>query len=224
MINDLKLGFKMMKYGHAAKLSFIGSGAVAAVGVLFSVASVMLDYAFPGGYFFTMAALLLLQLLSTVNAANLVQTSPMKKRLQTSVPTVLSVTLMLAGYLLSVVTVGVVSASKPEALDIACTQIIITAAIMGIIMLYYGACYKYFVASTAVFITVFVIVYPSMLTGELHWSFMPFAKPWENFGLTAVIGLAIVLVCGILQYLLTLAVYKTPISKLALGANLRRQM
>lgn len=175
-----------------------------------------------------MSALLLLQLISTVNAANLVQTSPMKKKLQTSVPVLFSIFLMLAAYLLNVVVVAVAVCANPEAVEHFCTLIMYTAVLMGVIMLYYGAVYKYFVASTAVFLIIFIFFYPSIISGdindELLWSFMPFAEPWQNFALTAVIGLAVILVCGVLQYLISLAVYRAPISKLALGARLRSQM
>lgn len=224
MINDLKLGFKIMKYGHGAKFSFIAAIAAGVFGLIFSVASISVQYAFPGGYFMMMAALLLLQLLGTVNAANLVGASPRKKRLQTSVPALISVILMLGGYLLTVATLGVLVCITPERIEAACTQIICTAAIMGIVMLYYGACFKRFIASTAVFVVVFVVFYPLLINGELRWGFLPFANVWGNFGLTAVIGLVVILICGFLQYLISLAVIKLPISKMALGARLRSQL
>lgn len=224
MINDLKLGFKIMKYGHSAKLSIIGSIVLAVFGLVFCVISIAVSVSFPGGYFLMMSVLLLLQLISTVNAANLVQTSPMKKKLQTSVPALFSVLLMLAAYLFNVVVAAIAACAKPEAIKFFCTQIISTAVIMGVIMLYYGVVYKYFVASTVGFFIIFMFVYPSYSGNELYWSFMPFAESWQNFVLTAVIGLGIILVCGVLQYLISLAVYKAPISKRALGARLRSQM
>lgn len=225
MINDLKLGFKLMKYGHSAKLSIIGSIVLAVFGLVFCAVGIKVRQALPGGYFLMLSVLLLLQLISTVNAANLVQTSPMKKKLQISVPALFSVLLMLAAYLLNVVVAAVaLFHANPESLELFCSQIMYTAVMMGIIMLYYGAVFKYFVASTVVFFIMFVLAYPFVISGMLQWSFMPFAEPWENFALTAVTGLAVILVCGVLQYLISLAVYKAPISKRALGARLRSQL
>ena len=228
MINDLKLGFKIMKYGHSAKLSIIGSVAFAVLGLVFCAIGITTTSSFLGGYLLMMSALLLLQLISTVNAANLVQTSPMKKRLQTSVPALFSIFLMLTAYLLNVVVVAVAVCANPEAVELFCTLIICTAVMTGVIMLYYGAVYKYFVVSTVIFFIIFIFIYPSVISGdindELYWNFMPFAGYWENFALTVVIGLGIILVCGVLQYLISLAVYKAPISKLALGARLRSQL
>lgn len=229
MINDLKLGFKMLKYGYGARFSFIVGIIVGIFGLLFSIMSAMIRSAFPGGYFLMLAVLLLLQLLGTVNAANLVGASPRKKKLQTSIPALISVILMLAGYLLSVATAGVLVYVGRSSIEAACTQIIGCAACMGIIMLYYGACYKRFIASTVVFLVVFVIFYPTVINptgtiGVLGWTFLPFANVCGNFGLVAGIGLAVILICGFLQYLISLAVIKLPISKLALGARLRSQM
>lgn len=224
MINDLKLGFKIMKYGHSAKLSIIGSIIVAVIGILLCAAGALVTNTFPGGYFLMMAALLLLQLLSTVNAANLVQTSPMKKKLQTSVPALLSVLLMMAAYLVNIIVAAVTVCADPEAAELACAQIICTAVIMGIVMLYYGAVFKYFVVSTAFFLLAFIATYPTMIDGELHWGIMPFPGVWGNFALTSATGAVIILVCGTLEYLLSLAVYKAPMSKRALGARLRSQL
>lgn len=224
MINDIKLGLKIMKYGHSAKMSFIISIALAVFGLLFCVAGVIIQYSYPGGYFVMLAVLLLLQLLGTVNAANLVGASPRKKKLQTSVPALISTILMLGGYLMTVATLGALVFIAPKSTDAACYQIIYTAVIMGGIMLYYGACFKYFIVSTAIFVVVFCVFYPMLLTGELQWEHLPFADSWGNFGLMAVIGLAVVLICGFLQYLISLAVYKMPLSKMALGARLRNQL
>ncbi len=227
MINDLKLGIKMMKYGHSAKLSFVAGIVLMVFGLVFSVMGMLVKFSFPGGYFIMMSVLLLLQLISTVNASYLVQTSPAKKKLQTSVPAVVSVTMMVAGYLLNLVTVGVASLCSSKAagaVETACNQLIYSAVIMGVIMLYYGACYKKFIAATIGFMVIFFIVYQPMISGELYWNFMPFADPIGNFALTALMGLIIILVSGLLEYLLSLALYREPISKLALGANLRRQL
>lgn len=224
MINDLKIGFKIMKYGHAAKLSIIASIIVGLFGLAFCALSLVMTSTFPGGYFLMMSVLLLLQLISTVGAANLVQTSPMKRKLQTSVPALISVVLMLGGYLFQAAASAVMVCVKPETLQASCTQLIFTAVIMGVIMLYYGAVYKYFVASTAAFLIVFLIIYEPMIMGDLLWTYLPFSGAWGNFVLSAAIGLVIILAGGVLEYLISLAVYKAPVSKWALGARLRKQM
>ena len=80
MINNLKLGIKIMKYGHSAKLSFVAAIVLMVFGLVFSLVSMSVKFSFPGGYFIMMAVLLLLQVISTVNASHLVQTSPVKNK------------------------------------------------------------------------------------------------------------------------------------------------
>ncbi len=232
MINNLKLGFKIMKYGHAAKLSYISSAVLLVIGVLFCVLSCIVGGTtrgnispLPGGYFMTMVALLFLQLLSTAGAANLVQTSPRKRKLQTSVPAVLSVTLMMAGYLFTVVIMGITCWFHPAAIVTAAMQMFAGAILSGIVMVYYGACFKYFYTSTIMFIIVFFFCYVfGFSQNNLLENIMLFDGSWAGWGLTAALGAAVILVCGFLQYLISLAVYKAPVSKMALGAKLRTQM
>lgn len=232
MTNDLKLGFQIMKYGHAAKLTYIGSAVVLVIGVCFSILSCIAGgmsgeniIPLPGGYFMSLVAMLLLQMLSTVSAVNLVQTSPQKRRLQTSVPAVMSITLMMAGYLFSALILGITCLFHPEAVNSAAMQMIADAVLSGIVMVYYGACYKYFYTSTILFLIAFFFLYDfgfrpnTMLAGIL-----PADGSWAGWGLALVLGAALILACGFLQYLISLAVYKAPVSKMALGAKLRVEM
>lgn len=228
MINNLKLGFKITKYGHAAKFTYIASAVLLVIGVLFSV----LTCAFggiteesvsplPGGYFMTLIALFLLQLLSTVSAANLVQTSPQKKRLQTTIPAVMSVTLMIAGYLFTVAIMGVTCCFNPEAINTAAIQLFDSAVLSGIVMLYYGAVYKYFYTSTILF---FVLFFSATFGANGFSAILPVDGSWTGWVLAVVLGAVVILVCGFLEYLISLAVYKAPVSKMALGAKLRVEM
>lgn len=223
MINDLKLGFKILRYAHAVKVTLIMNVVIVIMGILLCVLNVMVENSFPGGYFIMLTALFLIQLIYSVNMSNLVQASPMKKRLQTSVPAVMSTFCMSAGYLITVLTEGIVVSFRPEGMSYICGQIVFTVVIMGVIMLYTGICYKYFVAATVMFIAVFFICYSYMAVGG-GW-YISFADGgWFMFILTAAAGLAVILICGVLQYLLSLAVYRAPMSKRAQAASLRRQL
>lgn len=223
MINDLKLGFKVLKYAHAVKSTLVLGGIMVLIGIALCILNVAVENSFPGGYFIMITALFLLQLLYSVNMSNLVQASPMKKRLQTSVPAVIGTFCMLMGYLLTVLTEGIVAYFGPEEINYICGQILFTMVVMGVIMLYTGICYKYFVVATVMFILVFAICY-SYLISSRGW-FISFAGDgWGMFALTAAAGLAFILICGVLQYLLSLAVYKAPMSKRTQAASLRRQL
>lgn len=226
MISDLKLGFKILRYAHALKSTSILAVIIVVFGLAWCVLNVVSPAAaggIPGGYFLMLTGLFMVQLLYSVNMSNLVQASPAKKRLQTSVPAVLSTFCMLAGYLLTVLTAGITVCIRPEKVGIVCGQIIFTVVIMSVVMLYMAVCYKYFVTATVMFVGIFAVCY-SYLACEKGWNISFAGNSWFIFVLTAAVGLAAILVCGVLQYFLSLAVYKAPMSKRAQMASLRRQL
>lgn len=224
MIDNIKLGFRIMKYGHSAKLCIICSIALAVFGLVYGAVSIRVQDPFPVGYFMMLGQLILVQLIYTVNAANMVAASPRKKQLQTAVPALICLVLMLATYLLTVVSLGVSVYIMPESAGTACSQMMITVVMMGAVVLYLGVAYKYFVISAVVFVLAYFAGYPLLTMGIRQWDFDLVAGVWGNFWLTAAIGLVILLICGGLQYLISLAVYKAPVSKMALGARLRSQL
>lgn len=227
MINNLKLGFKTLKYAHAVKSTMIFGIIIVILGEVLCLMSLVTGDisggGLPGGYFFMLTALFILQLLYSVNMSNLVQASPMKKKLQTSVPATLSTFCMLIGYLLAVVTEGFVAYRRPESMGVVCGHIIFTVVMMAVIMLYTSVCYKYFFAATVMFLVVFFLCFGYM-TGSGMWLAGLQGSGWETFALIAVLGAAALLVFGVLQYFLSLAVYKAPMSKRAQAAALRRQL
>ncbi len=223
MISDLKLGFRVLKYAHALKSSLAIGIIMAVLGVAMCLMGMLGMENFMGGYFIMMMALFLIQLLWSVNASNLVQASPMKKKLQTSVPAVLSAFCMTAGYLLVVLTEVIVGCIRPDRLSYICVLILFTAIIMGVIMLYSAICYKYFFLGTILFIACFISCYSFLMSGTEQLAKL-MQSDWNCFVLTSILGLVILWVCGVLQYFISLAVYKAPMSKRAQMAALRRQL
>ena len=223
MINDLKLGFRTLKFAHALKSTLACGILIAVLGVAMCFMGILGVENFMGGYFIMLTALFLVQLLWSVNASNLVQASPMKKKLQTSVPAILSTFCMTVGYVVVVLTEVIAAYIRPERICYICVLILFTAAVMGVVMLYEAACYKYFFLATLLFVTCFVVGYGYLMRGtEQLAEFMQYG--WGSFALTTVLGLVILWVCGALQYFISLTIYKAPVSKHAQRATLRRQL
>lgn len=225
MINNLKLGFRTLKFAHAVKSTAI-------LGVIIFIlgeAMCLLDHwlplngGLPGGYFFMLVVLFMIQLLYSVNMSNLVQSSPVKKKLQTSVPATMSTFCMLTAYLLVLATEGFVAYKRPERIGIVCVHVVFTIIIMALIMLYTAVCYKYFFGGTILFFAVFFISYGYFMNGE-GWLVRFQEYGWSAFARLGILGAAVLLAFGVLQYLLSLAVYRAPMSKRAQSASLRRQL
>lgn len=223
MINDIKLGFKVMEFGHGRVSTLIGCLIVIFAGVFICGISAVFSTSLPGGYFFMMAEIFAMQLYYSVNISSLVLASPARKKLMTSVPAALSTACMLAAYAVTLLIVGFVSYLRPDNLSAACAQIAFTAGIMGVVLIYTGAVYKYFVAATGLFLVGFLCVYLLYPVSGV-WISSIFGSGWNAFALTAALGLVFLLICSCLEYLLFLALYRAPMSKMSQNNSLRRQL
>lgn len=225
MINDLKLGLKLLRYGHGIKNTIICSIIIVGLGILMAVMDLLsLDtggVTFPIGYFLMLGVMFAIQLFYSVNAANLIQSSPLKKKLQTSVPAILMTFIAMCGYLISVLTGAVGLMVAPESAGHFCHQLLYTILIMATILLYAAVAYKLFFLSTILF---FVIFFSSFMYFTNNRWLGSLDGGAGLFWLIAAIGFGIILVCGFLYYLLSLATYKLPLSKRAQAGALRREM
>lgn len=226
MIRNLKTGLKILKYGHGVKSTVICTVIV----VILGAASAIMDIInpvkggasfLPIGYFVMLASLFLIQLFYSVNVAGIVQASPLKKKLQTSVPMALNVTAILCGYLATVLTEGIALVITPEAEGHICRQLVFTILLLVVIMVYTAAAYKLFFLTTVMFFMTFFTCYQFMY-GSLLKGIPDGGR--GTFWLLAAAGLGIILICSVLYYLITLALYKLPLSKMAQAGALRRQM
>ncbi len=223
MIKDFRLGIRMLKYAHAVKSSMIIAGVMIIVGgFMTAINFVSGDVAgFPGGYFTMLSSLFLVQMLSSVSISNLAQTSPARKRLQTSVPTVMNLVFMSIAFLITVAEEYVCILLKPEETQRIAEQLLFTAVIMGVVILYTAVAYKLFVLGTVFFVALFVPSYAFLLTGSGR------VRLWESNGLflqISLLGFAIIVLSCLLQYGISLALYRLPLSKRAQAATLRKQL
>lgn len=232
MISDLKLGLKILKYGHGVKSSVICGIVISVLGLavyVLDMATLNLDAGFPLpiGYFLMLISMFLIQLFSSVHVSNLVSSSPAKKRLQTSVPTALNLFTMLCGYLISVLAGAIGLAIVPGSAGHFCHQLLYTILIMATILLYMAAVYKLFLVSSLMFFLVFFLTF-QFLNNQgslgLGWLDGILTGSPKTYWLISAAGLAVLLLCGLLHYLITLALYKMPLSKRAQTGALRRQM
>ncbi|MCM1025065.1 MAG: hypothetical protein NC432_01435 [Roseburia sp.] len=225
MISDLKLGLKLLRYGHGVKNTVVCSILIVLLGIIAAVTDLLSlntgGLNFPIGYFLMLGAMFAIQLFYSVNAANLIQSSPLKKKLQTSVPAVLMTFIAMCGYLISVLAGAVGLMIAPEAAGHFCQQLLYTVLIMATILLYAAVAYKLFILSTIMFFVIFFSTF--MYFTDNGW-LRSLGGGTGMFWMIAAAGVGILLVCGFLYYLLSLAVYKRPLSKRAQAGALRREM
>lgn len=222
MLKDFKLGIRLLKYAHSARMTMIIAGVMVLFGILITPLNLInREASLPGGYFIMLSVLFLIQLISSVSIAKLAQVSPAKKRLQTSVPTMLNLVFMSSGFFLSAVVEYICILLWPEETQLIAGRLLFTAVIMGVVILYSAVAYKLFFLGTVFFLVIFFTCYVFLSDGG--WT----VRLWESSGLfwqVVLIGFAIIALCCLLQYGISLALYRLPMSKYAQSATLRKQL
>lgn len=110
----------------------------------------------------------------------------------------------------------------PEIRSSVCSELVLLGLVAMAMMLYLGSAYKYFVLSL---LFLFPIIFISVNMGmpvELNWTVFNQGK--ASLILAAAIGLACIGVGAIGEYLISLLVYKRPMSKMAQAAPLRKEL
>ena len=91
-------------------------------------------------------------MIESMSISKMVQTSKMKKALQTTVPTATSTLLYLVIFTCVVIEKAILIHNYPENTQIYLETLLIIVAYQVTAMLYIGLCYKYFVAATICFL------------------------------------------------------------------------
>ena len=217
MINDLKLGIKLLKYSAQLKTSIL----MAVLFFLFGVLStIFLDSPVSyGGLLIMVNAIWPVQLLYSINASTQVQSSSSKKKLQTSVPAMIYTGCELILYTIFIVLHLVLSHFHPEHTELLVNTILFTGIAAFLLALYTGTAYKYFFLSIALFFITYLVF---TMFGN-YFTYNEFNIPL-SLPVTILIGYVLVILGGLLQYLLYLLFYKHNLSKYAQCNTMRKCM
>lgn len=219
MINAWKLGFKSLRYAYGRRSTIIMMGIFFAMGLAFSVMWLNPVNSYLGGYMLIVVAILPTQMVYSLSVSNMVQASPAKKKMQTSIPAIFTCGNLIGVYLLIVLIQGAIAWGQPVAVRQMKVGVLMSALTILVVAVYLAVAYKHFIIS----ILMFILFYFSMfqVSGLISWMFLESA-PW-SYPLVSVMGLVPVILGGFLQYLVSLLVYKAPMSKMANSA-LRKEL
>lgn len=225
MMRELKLGCRLLRYGYGLKTVCILAVVFLGCGIAYYVMGLTGGERFTAvsGVMLVCVAMLPTQVLQSLNVTSLVQASPAGKRMQTAVPAVVSCAGMIVAYLTVVLIRSIEVWGHPEGLYTVCNELLLQAACSMGIMIYMGIGYKYFVASSLLMVPFLWFV---LLGGSLIEVFSEENTAWGGmaFGAAVLLGAAVVLLGGVFQYLLSLLLYRVPVSKIAQTASLRKQL
>lgn len=212
MTESIKMGMKMLRYGWGLKTSIV-------LATVQFVLAIFLGKMYVGSYMVLMIAMWPAQLLWSLNISGIVQTSPWKKRMQTTVPTCITSSSILLIYLLLLVRKLSAISKNPEIKTDIIFELIMISFTILLIMLYVGIAYKIFYLATILFVVSFsgtvMLVEILLALGVFH-----------NISLGGAIGsgFGAIIAGTLLQYGELLLLYKRPVSKGAQMTGLRKSI
>ena len=221
MINDMKMGIRLLRYGYGIKTNLVLLIVCTVVDML-CFALELAGITTPlDGYMLLACAMIPVQILFSLNAVDIVLASPVRKKLQTSVPAVMSLCVTLAAYLIIALKKAVIVLIYPDKTAQSAMHLVFLGFLAAVILAFTGVLYKSFPA---------FLVMCFSLSGFISFFMMSILRSdflGEDMGSLvrgALIGVALSLAGGALEYALSVLFYKKPVSKKVLGERLSREL
>lgn len=200
-----------MKYGYKIKMNVIMMVVILALGIVAEISSK--GTSFLGGFYLMMTGMFAYQLIMSMDISEMVQSSAAKRKLQVGLPVVASTVVYLASYTFLLVERVILIYQNPQSKEELLYTLFTILLIMITVYIFSSICYKYFVAGFILFLILFIAVD----TGAVIL--------WNNgigawlcqigLGWLAVLGYAVVLLGGGIEYLLGSLLYRKPLSEFA---------
>lgn len=222
-MNDLKLGMRLLRYAYGMKTNLALLVIFMAVDILCFVLELMgveTAYTGFGGYLLFGVGMVPVQFLFSLNTAGAVLSSPLRKKLQTSIPAFMSFLGVAAAYLLFVLQKLAAALIQPDRTGEICMQIIGTAFIGAAILAFEGILYKSLIAFCAMSFA---------MSFSVSFYFMVFSG-WNVFGdkmaslmCSILLGFALITAGAAMGYGFLRLFYRKPVSPRYFG-NLKSEL
>ena len=180
MLKDIKLGFKLLRYGYKLKLNVIMLVFFAIIGIVSDIMSK--GTSIIGGVYFMMCGMFTFQLIMSMDVSELIQSTSLKKKLQIYIPVLSSTVINLVVFTFLVIErVILIQNSVADEKQLIFTLFTLDVVLLTV-YLYTSICYKYFVLGFIVFMVLFMGVF-TVLSGV---AFVPVSNAVFKLGLPVV--------------------------------------
>ncbi len=223
MMRELGISIKMLKHGFQAKMQM-------GMMVLFLIIGLTIELGTKGTYwmgamFVMITPMYFAQLIYGLGLSQMVTVSPHNRRFQTGVPAMGSAILSTICFTILVLVKCWEINKHPELTDIIMLGLFITGAISLVFNVYTAVVYKYYAVSLIIMCISVGGISGSygFLTGMGREIRLPLVS---NLSVGGVILLSYVLVLAgaLLQYVISCALYRKPLSEYAQGAMMRKYL
>jgi hypothetical protein len=216
MFNQIKLGIKLWKYAISAKSQIVCATIFFLLGAVWEIGNQGTGVI--GGFYIVLSSIFITQLIVSVDFSTMVQASSYKKKLQTSMPVLVSTPVMLVTYtFLALIRVYFFQASSKEESRLEIKfGLLLVGVLLCLTSIYMGICFKYFLAAMVV---LELVIVPILVIGmDFDTGFV------AHIPMAAIVaaGYGLILLGQFLAYLLSRLAYRKDLSKYAFGAAMRR--
>lgn len=215
MLCDFKRGFKMLKYSFRIKLILAFDIFIFCMGIVFFLLSPDIGY-LQGIVFWTLSGVMFCSAITPLGVSNMVQSSPRKKALHTSVPVCMNLCYYLVTYILFLLMgllIWGMSGQKQQPGDP-----VVYGLVAAVIMVYSVGCLKLFYVAILFLI---VAYFPILRGGAEAICQMSVDLPT---GAAVCIGMAEILLGACVQYLLLRLAYRLPVDRMTVTGPLRKYL
>ena len=233
MMGQCKYAFQMLRYAFGIKGNSVAAVILVIVGLVLEFISHGTN--FLGSFFVVVLSMFPVQFLYSISLSNHVASSPYRKRLQTSMPALMNLTLNIGIFTLLNIIKAVEIYLFPEDAELIIGSLIMLSIAELILAIYTGIVFKYYILATII-----LVVFFSIFGGMGGW-IMAFQEQVYSFYsvftamgyifmgklpfVGAVVTSYVLLFVGAgFQYLVSLAIYRKPLSKRAQGDAMRRYL
>lgn len=216
MIKQLKLGFGMMRYTFGVKMCLV-------LGIIFFAIGIVMEFLAPpasvsGAMFLMVCGMWPAQLVYSLGVSDVIKTSKHAKAMETSIPTLICFVTFLVCYIIIVLfKLPHLSGATEEMMGYMVSELMMSSILAAVLMFFCGIAYKLFILASIIFLVAFC----SLTTIS---EFGTMLSPDISFGTAVIVGFAIVVAGALLQYGVSLLVYKVPLSKKAQLRGLQKYM
>ena len=218
MTTDLKTVFRLLKYTFQLKTNCVSAIIITILGFLFLLAAPDTTLFMLGGFYFALGPLCILQMQFTLLYSNLGKSSPKARMLEISSIDTLSAISILICYTFIAIYITIRHSSAPTEFPIA--YLFTTGLMYAALLIYFSLAYK-----TYIFGIIFLIICTiSVFSVSLFIIELGILELHLNTFTGYLLGYGCVFIGLLLSGLLRRLVYKRPLSKIAAGAKLRKQL
>lgn len=216
MIKSFRKQTKLIKYGSNIKSSIAAAALFFLLGLLFLIMDS--EGLVIGSLYIFAGLLMLLQVYNTLLSIGMVTASPKRRMLETWLIDILGLLTGICYYIFLLIIAVIKMNLEDEAVKQQYGTAFLFAGIMGgWVLVYCGMAWKSFLISVIVFSGGFFVIFSGFSNAmEEGMSINP--------GIGAMLGILAVVLGAVIAGIIRRVLYKIPVSKYAMGANLRKQM